>query len=91
MVLGIIALVIALAALALGIFTAIRVFSLEKEAERVNWTVKGIEATVKSLKDKQEMPIHFDDAWCYDPETTTHTLSGNLRVTGWVSAGDTKE
>ena len=91
MVLGIIALVIALAALALGIFTAIRVFNLEKEAERVNWTVKGIEATVKSLKDKQELPIHFNDSWCYDPETTTHTLGGNLRVAGWVSAGDTKE
>lgn len=93
MVLGIIALVIALAALALGIFTAIRVFSIEKEVERLNWVLKGHEITINALNEKPVEPavILGMEGVRYDPESSTMTIEGNLEVEGYVVAGGKKE
>ena len=93
MVLGIIALVIALAALALGIFTAVRVFNIEKEVERLNWVLKGHEITINSLNEKPVEPavILGMEGVRYDPETSTMTIDGDLTVNGFVVAGGIKE
>lgn len=93
MVLGIIALVIALAALALGIITAVRVFSLEKEVERLNWVLKGHEISINALNEKPVEPavILGMEGVRYDPETSTMTIDGNLEVEGYVVAGGKKE
>lgn len=93
MVLGIIALVIALAALALGIFNAVRVFNLEKEAERLNWVLKGHEISINAINEKPAEPavILGLEGVRYDPETSTMTIDGNLNVNGWLVSGGIKE
>ena len=93
MVFGIIALVIALVALGFGIFTALRVFSAEKELERLHWVLKGHEISINAINEKPVEPavILGMEGVRYDPEKTTMTIEGNLEVEGYVVAGGKKE
>lgn len=85
MVLTIIALVIALAALAFAVFNAVRIHSLITEAERVNYTLKGVETSVAALKNEvQEIPATGIEGVSYDQKTGTMTIDGDLVVNGQV-------
>ena len=84
MVLTIIALVIALAALAFAIFNAVRIHSLITEAERVNYQLKGVEASVAALKKEVQETATGIEGVSYDPKTGTMTIDGDLGVNGQV-------
>lgn len=86
MVLTIIALVIALAALAFAVFNAVRIHSLITEAEKVNYLLKGVEASVAALKKEvqEEIPATGIEGVSYDPKTGTMTIDGDLVVNGQV-------
>ncbi len=84
MVLTIIALVIALAALAFAVFNAVRIHSLITEAERVNYTLKGVETSVAALKKEVQIPATGIEGVSYDPKTGTMTIDGDLVVNGQV-------
>ena len=85
MVISVIALVIALAAIAFATFNAVRIHSLITEAERVNWQLKGVEASVAGLKkEDKETPVAGLEGVSYDPEATTVTIDGNLVVNGQI-------
>lgn len=92
MALTIIALVIALAAIAFAVFNAVRIHSLINEAERINWQIKGIEATIKAEKDKPDAsPVSGLECASYDPESATTTFEGNVIVKGFMASGGIKE
>lgn len=85
MILTIITLVIALAALAFAVFNAVRIHSLITEAERVNYQLKGVEASVATLKKEiQEIRTTNIEGVSYDPKTSTMMIDGDLVVNGQV-------
>ena len=92
MALTIIALVIAFAALVFGIITAVRVFNVEKEVERMNYVLKGHELSINALNDKPVEPAVVPGMKCvrYNPETSTMEIDGDFIVHGQISGNAIK-
>lgn len=92
MALTIIALVIAFAALVFGIITAVRVFNVEKEVERMNYVLKGHEISINALNEKPVVPAVLlgMEGVRYNPETSTTEIDGDLIVHGQITGNAIK-
>ena len=95
-IIGIIAIVIALAALVLAIAQVYRMGAfiselqpLEKASEDVALKLRELASRTAALEDKEESDKTLPEVISYDEGTVS--IAGNLKVTGNVSGGGIKE
>ena len=94
----IIALLIGIAALALGIALTINYKSMKSEKEKIDNAIGFMKAdisanrkSIAALEMERDSEHGLIDQITYDLDKDTVNISANLSVTGWVCAEDKKE
>jgi flagellar basal body-associated protein FliL len=94
----IIILAIVLAALVIGLVLMFRVSALYGDMEKLaKWQgeidneIKGVKLAIKDVESEQSNVAYPTlDGVVYDKNTSTMTVNGNIKATGWISC-DSKE
>jgi hypothetical protein len=92
-VLIVIIIVIGLAALVIGLVLVFRVSALYGDMEKLSkWQgeidneIKGVKLALKDVEVEQSNVVYPSlDGVVYDKNTSTMTVNGNIKATGWIS------